>query len=67
MKKPLDLPIDVGFSYQTSDGYGDYQTVYLSVWKSSPGTGKRLRPDQDWTAKDQKIERPEKTRTGKDR
>ena len=38
-----------------------------SVWKSSPGTGKRLRPDQDWTAKDWKIERPEKTRTAKDR
>ena len=38
-----------------------------SVWKSSPGTSKRLRPDQDRTAKDRKIERPEKTRTAKDR
>ena len=41
--------------------------VLPSVWKSGPGTSKRLRPDQDWTTKDWKIERPEKTRTAKDR
>ena len=41
-----------------------------SVWKSSPGTSKRLRPDQDWTAKTGKLKdrkRPGPQKTDKDR
>ena len=42
------------------------QLLMFSVWKSSPGTGKRLRPDQDWTTKDWDRTRtgPQKTETG---
>jgi hypothetical protein len=29
--KPPDPPIDGGFSYQASDGYGDYQRAYLGM------------------------------------